>query len=136
MRKEPDAAKAALYYWMSAFKESDPDVFGEYETAHAGDGKRNWYEHVRKALKASTAIEKSRAPAGRTYQPAARRAPWIWARLDAPEARSAADADVPQPGVHERHRVVEPEGQARRIRGGLVVDRPMGCRSPCSAQPA
>lgn len=53
--------KAALYYWMSAFRESDPDIFGGYEVAHAGDGKRNWYEHVRSALKASTAIEKAEA---------------------------------------------------------------------------
>ena len=52
-------SKAALYYWMSAFKESDPDIFGGYEIAHAGDGKRNWYEHVRRALKASTAIERA-----------------------------------------------------------------------------
>ena len=54
-------SKAALYYWMSAFKESDPDIFGGYEIAHAGDGKRNWYEHVRRALKASTAIERAEA---------------------------------------------------------------------------
>ena len=55
-------SKAALYYWMSALKESDPDIFGGYEIAHAGDGKRNWYEHVRRALKASTAIERAKTP--------------------------------------------------------------------------
>ena len=53
-------SKAALYYWMGVFKESDPDIFGGYAIAHAGDGKRSWYEHVRKALKASTAIERAR----------------------------------------------------------------------------
>ena len=52
-------SKAALYYWMSAFRESDPDIFGGYEIAHAGDGKHNWYEHVRNAIRASTAIEKA-----------------------------------------------------------------------------
>ena len=52
-------SKAALYYWMSAFRESDPDIFGGYEIAHAGDGKRNWYEHVRRAVQASTAIERA-----------------------------------------------------------------------------
>ena len=55
-------SKAALYYWMSAFKESDPDIFGGYDIAHAGDGKRNWYEHVRKALRTSTAIERAKTP--------------------------------------------------------------------------
>ena len=51
--------KAALYDWLREFRESDPDVFGGYDIAHAGDGHRNWYEHVRKAIHASTAIEKA-----------------------------------------------------------------------------
>ena len=59
--------KGALYDWMREFRESDPDVFGGYEIAHAGDGRRNWYECVRKALRASTAIER----AGKPSSPAA-----------------------------------------------------------------
>lgn len=54
--------KGALYDWMREFRESDPDVFGGYEIAHAGDGRRNWYECVRKALRTSTAIEKAVQP--------------------------------------------------------------------------
>lgn len=57
-RCEPSkVGKAALYCWMPAFKESESDVFGGYDTAHAGDGERNRYEHVRKAILAPAAIE-------------------------------------------------------------------------------
>lgn len=48
--------KAALYDWLRVFRDSDPDVFGGHDIAHAGDGHRNWYEHVRKAIRASNAI--------------------------------------------------------------------------------
>ena len=45
-----EVGKAALYGWLKVFRDSDPDVFGGYDIAHAGDGHRNWYEHVRKAM--------------------------------------------------------------------------------------
>ena len=53
-------SKPALYNWMRVFRDEEPELFGGEEVAHAGDGHRKWYEHVRKAMRASTAIE----PAG------------------------------------------------------------------------
>ena len=62
--------KAALYDWMREFRDTDPEVFGGYDLAHAGDGKRNWFECVRKAIAASTAIEKADSPVPATTAPA------------------------------------------------------------------
>ena len=38
-------------------------MFGGYEIAHAGDGKRRWFEEVRKAMAASRAIASAPRPA-------------------------------------------------------------------------
>ena len=109
-------SKAALYYWMGVFKESDPDIFGGHAIAHAGDGKRNWYEHVREALKASTAIERAEAPvvlAGAADPPAF--AVVDVASLACSEGGSAGAAATAPITVRMR---------------GVAVDVPAGCAGP------
>ena len=40
---------AMMYRWLRVFRDEEPDVFGGYDMAHAGDGHRNWLECVRRA---------------------------------------------------------------------------------------
>lgn len=48
--------KVALCDWLKVLRGSDSDVFGSYDIAHASDGRHNWYEHVRKAIRPFTVI--------------------------------------------------------------------------------
>lgn len=108
-------SKAALYYWMSAFRESDPDIFGGYEIAHAGDGKRNWYEHVRKAIHASTAIERPGTPGVLAANEAE---PPAFAVVDVSSLAGGGSAGT-----------VATEPITVRMRG-IEVDVPAGCAGP------
>lgn len=80
-----------MYDWLAYFRDNDPDVLGGYETAHAGDGKTCWFVHVRKALRASRAIQ----PA--SCAPAAPKAPASFTIVDTADLR--APAPVPQPAA-------------------------------------
>lgn len=53
---------STFYEWLAHFRDTEPEMFGGYEIAHAGDGKRRWFEEVRKAMAASRAIARP-APA-------------------------------------------------------------------------
>jgi hypothetical protein len=48
--------RGALYAWLAEFRDTEPELFGGYEIAHAGDGHRNWFEHVRNAMAERTAL--------------------------------------------------------------------------------
>ena len=48
--------RGALYAWLTEFRDTEPELFGGYEIAHAGDGHRNWFEHVRNAMAERTAL--------------------------------------------------------------------------------
>ena len=48
--------RGALYAWLTEFRDTEPELFGGYEIAHAGDGHRNWFEHVRNAMADRTAL--------------------------------------------------------------------------------
>lgn len=80
-----------MYDWLAYFRDNDPDVLGGYETAHAGDGKTCWFVHVRKALRASRAIQPA-AP-----EPAAQKVPASFAIVDTAELRATTAA--PQPAA-------------------------------------
>ena len=48
--------RGALYAWLTEFRDTEPELFGGYEIAHAGDGHRNWFEHVRNAMAERSAL--------------------------------------------------------------------------------
>ena len=48
--------RGALYAWLTEFRDTEPELFGGYEIAHAGDGHRNWFEHVRSAMAERSAL--------------------------------------------------------------------------------
>ena len=48
--------RGALYAWLVEFRDTEPELFGGYEIAHAGDGHRNWFEHVRNAMAERSAL--------------------------------------------------------------------------------
>ena len=48
--------RGALYAWLVEFRDTEPELFGGYEIAHAGDGHRNWFERVRNAMAERTAL--------------------------------------------------------------------------------
>ena len=48
--------RGALYAWLTEFRDTEPELFGGYEVAHAGDGHRNWFEHVRNAMAERSAL--------------------------------------------------------------------------------
>lgn len=54
---------STFYDWLAYFRDTEPEMFGGYEIAHAGDGKRRWFEEVRKAMAASRAIAPVPRPA-------------------------------------------------------------------------
>lgn len=54
---------STFYEWLAHFRDTEPEMFGGYEIAHAGDGKRRWFEEVRKAMAASRAIAPAPGPA-------------------------------------------------------------------------
>ena len=82
---------ATMYDWLEYFRDKDPDVFGGYEIAHAGDGRRCWLMYVRKALRASRAIQ----PASPV--PEVQKAPASFAIVDTADLRPAAPAPQPAP---------------------------------------
>lgn len=47
-----------LYKWLGVFRDEEPEVFGGREIAHAGDGRRFWFEEVRRAMSESKALAK------------------------------------------------------------------------------
>lgn len=53
--------KSSMYRWMRAFIEEEPEVFGGYDIAHAGDGSSRWLECILEARRRAFSIE--RAPA-------------------------------------------------------------------------
>lgn len=55
-------SKSNLYYWLAIFRDEEPDVFGGFEIAHAGDGNRFWLKSVMDAYRKSYAIEKANQP--------------------------------------------------------------------------
>lgn len=47
--EENHVKRSVLFRWLRRFRDEEPEVLGGFELAHAGDGRRNWYEAVRKA---------------------------------------------------------------------------------------
>ena len=47
---------SSMFKWIGFFADTEPELFGGYEIAHAGDGHRNWFEHVRNAMAERTAL--------------------------------------------------------------------------------
>lgn len=80
---------ATMYDWLEHFRDNDPDVFGGYEIAHSGDGRRCWLMHVRKALRASRAIQPA-SPVPEVQKP-----PASFAIVDTADLRPAAPAPAP-----------------------------------------
>ena len=64
-------SKPALHGWMRVFCDEDPELFGGAESVHSGDGRRNWYEYVRRAMHASRTIESAPGGKGEPYFPQA-----------------------------------------------------------------
>lgn len=60
--------KSSMYRWMRAFIEEEPEVFGGYDIAHAGDGSSRWLECILEARRRAFSIERAQAaeeaPAG------------------------------------------------------------------------
>lgn len=54
--EENGVKRSALFRWLERFRDKEPEVFGGFEAAHAGDGRRNWYEAVRRARAARAAV--------------------------------------------------------------------------------
>lgn len=50
-----------MYEWLAYFRDNDPDVFGGYDIAHAGDGSPQWFRRVREAMRQGAAIVPSAA---------------------------------------------------------------------------
>ena len=75
---------ATFYDWLEYFRDNDPDVFGGYEIAHAGDGHRNWFQRVTMAMRESRALA-----------PAADPAPPAFAIVDTADLRAAGPAAQP-----------------------------------------
>ena len=104
-------SKPALYGWMRVFRDEEPELFGGAEIARSGDGHRNWYEHVRRAMHASRAIEPA---AGADIAPSPRPPAPAFAVVD-----TASLAGAPAPAaapITVRIRGVEvdvPAGSAR-----------------------
>ena len=49
--------KSKMHQWLRLFRDEEPELLGGWEAAHAGDGRRNWYEAVRRANAAARAAE-------------------------------------------------------------------------------
>lgn len=47
--EENRVRKSTFHQWLRRFRDEEPAIFGGPEAAHAGDGRRNWYEAVRRA---------------------------------------------------------------------------------------
>lgn len=47
---------STFYEWLAHFGDTESEMFGGYEIAHADDGKRRWFEEVRKTMAASRAL--------------------------------------------------------------------------------
>lgn len=47
--EENRVRKSTFHQWLRRFRDEEPGLFGGFEAAHAGDGRRNWYEAVRRA---------------------------------------------------------------------------------------
>ena len=48
-----------IYKWLRIFRDEEPELFGGHEIAHAGDGKRFWFEEIRAAMGRSTALARA-----------------------------------------------------------------------------
>lgn len=46
--EENGVKRAAMFRWLERFRDEEPEVLGGWEAAHAGDGRRNWFEAVRR----------------------------------------------------------------------------------------
>ena len=47
--EENRVRKSTFHQGLRRFRDEEPEIFGGFEAAHAGDGRRNWYEAVRRA---------------------------------------------------------------------------------------
>lgn len=48
--------KSTVYGWLNEFRRTEPELFGGYEVAHAGDGTRCWFHVVRKEIAQRSAL--------------------------------------------------------------------------------
>lgn len=60
--EENHVNRSILFRWLRRFRDEEPEVLGGFELAHAGDGRRNWYEAVRKAAAGPPGTRRRPAP--------------------------------------------------------------------------
>ena len=60
--EENHVKRSILFRWLRRFRDEEPEVLGGFELAHAGDGRRNWYEAVRKAAAGTPGTRPRPAP--------------------------------------------------------------------------
>lgn len=60
--EENHVKRSILFRWLRRFRDEEPEVLGGFELAHAGDGRRNWYEAVRKAAAGTPGARPRPAP--------------------------------------------------------------------------